>query len=227
MNHMDYKDLVKLTVDKMSHHGVADDKVNMIRYMKDHFDFFGVKSPARKTVQREIKSYWKEFDNNTMFLFAEALWDLPQRELQYIALDALESRSKKWDVSYLPRIEKLILTKSWWDTVDGLSPNIAGSIFFRLPDSRMPWIEKWNNSDNMWLNRSALIHQLRYKDKVDLDLLFALVESHIGSKEFFINKASGWALRQASKFHPNEIKNFISDHPNLSNLTKREGSKYI
>ena len=70
----------------------------------------------------------------------------------------------------------------------------------------------------MWLNRSALIHQLRYKENVDLNLLFALIESHIGSKEFFINKASGWALRQASKFHPAKVKSFIAAHPDLSNF---------
>jgi len=227
IDQMNYKELIALTVEKMSNLSVEVDRVNMIRYMKNQFDFFGVKSPARKEVQKQIKAYWKEFDNANMFLFAEALWALPQRELQYIALDALDSRSKKWDASYLPRIEKLILTKSWWDTVDSLAPNIAGAIFVNFPDIKMTWIEKWNNSENMWLNRSALIHQLRYRDKVDLDLLFALVESHIGSKEFFINKASGWALRQASKFHPAEIGNFIANHPNLSNLTKREGSKYI
>ena len=95
------------------------------------------------------------------------------------------------------------------------------------PAIRLHWIEKWNNSTNMWLNRSAIIHQLKYRDKIDLELLFAVVESHIGSREFFINKASGWALRQASKFYPLEIKKFIDAHPNLSNLTKREGGKYI
>ena len=79
----------------------------------------------------------------------------------------------------------------------------------------------------MWLNRSALIHQLRYKFDVNLDLLFALVETHVDSNEFFINKAAGWALRQASKFYPAQIKDFIEDHPNLSTLTKREGGKYI
>jgi len=224
---MDVKDLVKLTATKMSEVTVKDDRTQMIRYMKDHFDFFGVKSPARKQVQKEIKVYWKELNNQSIFEYAEALWKLPQRELQYIALEALESRSRKWDENHLPRIEKLIVTKSWWDTVDALAPNIAGSIFRNYPETRLTWVEKWNNSDNMWLNRSALIHQLRYKDKVDLELLFALVESHIGSKEFFINKASGWALRQASKFYPSEIKAFISDHPNLSNLTKREGGKYL
>jgi len=178
-------------------------------------------------VQRELKVHWKMLSHNELFSYAEALWKLPQRELQYMAVDALDTRSKKLDATFLDRIEHLIVTKSWWDTVDGLAPNIAGSIFSSDEAARMTWVEKWNNSENMWLNRSALLHQLRYKENVNLNLLFALVESHIGSKEFFINKASGWALRQASKFYPVEVKEFIDNHPNLSNLTIREGSKYV
>lgn len=224
---MDCKELVQLTVEKMSELGVEEDRVQMIRYMKNQFDFFGVKSPARKIVQKELKAIWKHFDKDTLLTYAESLWNLPQRELQYIAVDTLGARSGKLDVSDLPAIEKLILTKSWWDTVDSLSPNIAGSIFIRNEEAKMEWIEKWNNSENMWLNRSAIIHQLRYKEDTNLELMFALIESHIGSKEFFINKACGWALRQASKFYPEQIKQFIEEHPGLSNLTKKEGSKYI
>ena len=224
---MNCEDLVKLTVTKMNQAKVDSDRSYMIKYMKDHFDFFGVKSPKRKEVQKSLKPFWKDLSNGEIFSYAEALWQLPQRELQYVALDALGLRSKKFDKSYLPRIEKLIVTKSWWDTVDGLAPNIAGAIFIKDHESRMDWVQKWNDSDNMWLNRSALLHQLRYKDNVNLDMLFRFVISHIDSKEFFINKASGWALRQASKFYPNEIKSFIFSQPNLSNLTKREGSKYL
>lgn len=224
---MDQKELLKSTLEKMSGMGLEEDRIQMAKYMKNHFDFFGVKSPIRKSIQKEIRNEWKQLTHDQIFSYAEALWDLPQRELQYIALDALGTRAKKLDESFLPRTEKLILKKSWWDTVDSLAPNIAGAIFFNSPSTRLEWVEKWNNSDNMWLNRSALIHQLRYKEKVDLDLLFALIETHIDSKEFFINKASGWALRQASKFHPLEIKQFILNHPNLSNLSRKEGSKYL
>ncbi len=224
---MNIADLVESTVTNMKNAGVDEDSIRMRRYMKDQYDFFGVKSPARKNLQKELKIHWKKLDNPLLFSYAEALWQLPQRELQYMALDVLETRSKKWDKTYLNRIEQLILTKSWWDTVDALASNIAGAVFFKNPEIRMTWVERWNNSDNMWLNRSALIHQLRYKEDVNMELLFTLVESHINSREFFINKASGWALRQASKFYPNEVKKFISDHPNLANLAKREGSKYL
>lgn len=224
---MDLNDLMSLTMRKMEEVKVEADAVQMKRYMKDHFEFYGVKSPARKEVQKTLKPIWKTLDEASIFAYAEALWSQSQRELQYIAIEALTIRSKKWDASYLPRVEQLILTKSWWDTVDALAPNIAGKIFLRDPECRWEWVEKWMNAENLWLNRSAIIHQLKYKESMDLDLLFALIESKIGSKEFFINKASGWALRQASKFYPLEVKNFISDHQNLSNLTKKEGSKYI
>lgn len=224
---MDVKDLVKLTTFKMKEVKIEKDRTHMISYMKDQYDFFGVKAPARKQIIKDIKNHLKALDNPSLFQYAEELWKLPHRELQYCAVDVLGSRSKKWDESYLPRIENLIVTKSWWDTVDLLAANIAGGIFARASDIRREWVSKWSESDNMWLIRSALLHQLRYKEDVDLEMLFDLIRSHIESKEFFINKASGWALRQASKFYPAEIRSFITDHPNLSSLTIKEGSKYL
>lgn len=211
----------------LSDASVEDDRGPMEGYMKNHFEFYGVKSPARKAVLLKVKPLLKGLTTEEIFLLVEQLWIHTKRESQYMGLDILASKKKLWDKTHLPRVERLIITKSWWDTVDGLAPNIAGSIFLQDEEVKMEWIEKWNNSNNMWLNRSALIHQLRYKSDVNLDLLFALVETHIDSKEFFIQKASGWALRQASKFHPSAIGDFINTHPNLSNLTKREGGKYI
>ncbi len=219
--------LLVLTDDMFQDASIESNRAPMKAYMKGHFEFYGVKSPARKVILKTIKKEIKEFSYEDVFDYAERLWMHDKRESQYLALDVLDYKKKHGIKEYLSRIEKLIITKSWWDTVDGLAPNIAGNIFYNNNDIRLEWIEKWNNSTNMWLNRSALIHQLRYKTEMNMDLLFALVESHIGSKEFFINKASGWALRQASKFYPAEVKSFIDSHPNLSNLTKREGKKYL
>jgi len=196
-------------------------------YMKNNFEFYGVRSPERKEIQKEIKPHVKNWNAEEVLQFTELTWKEEEREMQYVGIDMLNYRVRLLDFEHLERIENLITSKSWWDSVDGLAPNIAGSILKKSKDSAIEWLEKWNNSENMWLNRSAIIHQLRYKKEVDLELLFALIESHIGSKEFFINKASGWALRQASKFYPSEIRTFISEHPNLSTLTKREGSKYL
>ena len=124
-------------------------------------------------------------------------------------------------------LEDLITTKSWWDSVDGIAPNLVGYILSKDKSLQYKWAEKWIESDNFWLRRSAIIHQLRYKEKVDEELLFALVESQIGDEEFFINKACGWALRQFGKYNPAAVKEFIDLHPNLAGLTVREASKYL
>ena len=153
---MNVHDLVKLTTSLMDARSSDENSLYMEKYMKNLFKFYGVKSPVRKAIQRELKPHWKQLNHDEIFEYAELLWALPQRELQYIAVDAIETRSKKIDASFLPRIEKLITTKSWWDTVDALSPNVAGSIFLRYLDSKMKWVEKWNQSSNLWLNRSAI-----------------------------------------------------------------------
>jgi len=224
---MKVEELISVTTKKLKDVRVESDRIPMQNYMKGKFEFFGVKSPARKIVQQELKQYWKPMNLSSIISYARILWDQPQRELQYVAMAALEMKSKKMNPTYLPHIEELITTKSWWDTVDMLASNVVGTIIYQYPDTKLEWIDRWNSSANIWLQRTVIIHQLKYKNDVDLELLFATVESHIGSDEFFINKASGWALRQASKFYPIEVKNFIDHHADLSNLTIREGSKYL
>jgi len=199
----------------------------MIAYMKDHFDYFGIKSPQRKAAFKEIWPQIKVLERVEQWELIHALYDLPQREMHYSALEILDRTKNQLTPDDLPTIERLIRKNSWWDSVDSLAPNMAGTIFMKYPETRLPWVEKWNDDDFMWLKRSAIIHQLRYKKNVDLDLLFALVDDNTGTKEFFINKACGWALREASKVYPAEVRDYVDSRPGLSNLTIREASKYL
>nr|WP_242836652.1 DNA alkylation repair protein [Ruminococcus flavefaciens] len=50
----------------------------------------------------------------------------------------------------------------------------------------------------------------------------------LGTDEFFINKAIGWALREYSKTAPAWVKSFIERNKSaLSSLSLKEASKYI
>lgn len=195
-------------------------------YMKGHFEFYGVRSPERKSIQKLFKPVVNTLNNEELLCLADILWN-ENRELQYVAIDYLTWKKKLFNTEHLNRLEHLLTSKSWWDTVDLLASNIVGHILKNKDDIKLEWVNNWITHENMWLRRTAIIHQLKYKEKVELDLLFALITSEIESKEFFIQKACGWALRQASKVFPMEIKNFIDAHPNLSKLTVKEGSKYI
>lgn len=123
-------------------------------------------------------------------------------------------------------MEELITSKSWWDTVDTLAQKAVGKIARSFPDVIEENIEFWNDSDHLWLQRSAILFQLKYKEQTNEDLLYRYIITHSQSKEFFIQKAIGWALREYSKTNPDSVRQFMEKHP-LSKLSVREGSKYI
>jgi len=110
--------------------------------------------------------------------------------------------------------------------VDFVAPNIAGMLFKRFPEIKMQFIESWMQSGNLWLQRSCLIHQLRYNKTTDAVLLFHLCERLADHPDFFIRKAIGWSLRQYSKISPEAVIEFVNDH-NLSNLSRKGALKVV
>jgi 3-methyladenine DNA glycosylase AlkD len=204
----------------------ADNAGPMQNYMKGHFAFLGIKSPLRKELE-------KKFFKDTGLLhepfnkeFIEELWNKEEREYQYTALTYMEKSLKKLQKSDLPFMESLITMKSWWDTVDAIAPKTVGKIAENFPDVIEETIDGWAIHENIWLRRAAILFQLKYKGKTNEDLLYQYIMKNAESKEFFIQKAIGWALREYSKTNPASVRKFIKGHK-LSPLSVREGSKYL
>ena len=87
---------------------------------------------------------------------------------------------------------------------------------------------EWSQDENIWVRRVAIDHQLLFKEKTDEELLGKIIQNNLGSKEFFINKAIGWSLRDYSKTNPQWVAGFIEEHrEKLAPLSIREGSKYL
>lgn len=200
--------------------------VQMSDYMKGHFSFFGVTAPLRNRIQKEWLNSFKEQD----FDFWElnyTLWEQSEREFQMVAGDLLKKYPKRRinieDINY---IEHFISTKSWWDTVDLIASNIVGVYFQKFPEKRDEIITKWRHSDDMWLNRTCLIFQLKYKDQVDFELLKDLIKQYQPVNEFFIQKAIGWSLRQYSRLEPERVETFVSEI-GLTGLAKREALRLL
>ncbi len=146
--------------------------------------------------------------------------------MHYTACDLLRKHAKKLGPQDLPLVEELITTKSWWDTVDLLAVHVAGAILKSHPKEIPGWNKRWITSDNMWLNRTALIHQLAWKEGTNKTLLFANIERHAAHKDFFIRKAIGWALRTLAETDPAAVKDFVRSHK-LSPLSEREALRKI
>ena len=201
-----------------------DDAVAMKAYMKNKFEFLGVKTPARRKL---AKVFFKQQAASVIdWNFINEAWKNPYRELQYTALDYLESRKKLLTPSDLPRLKKLAQTKSWWDTIDFLD-RLVGSIIARFPETK-EIIVAWSCDEDIWLRRLTIDHQLLRKEKTDTELLEKILVNNLGRTEFFINKAIGWALRDYSKTNPDWVRDFIERYrAEMVALSIREGSKYL
>ena len=201
-----------------------DDAVAMKAYMKNKFEFLGVKTPVRRKL---AKAFFKQQTDSVIdWVFINESWDNPYRELQYAALDYLEIRKKLLTPSDLPRLKKLAQTKSWWDTIDFLD-RLVGSIIARFPETK-GIILVWSRDEDIWLRRLATDHQLLRKEETDTELLEKILVNNLGQTEFFINKAIGWALRDDSKTNPDWVRDFIERHQaEMAALSIREGSKYL
>ena len=217
---MDVEELVK----ELKAVASPDDAVAMKAYMKNKFEFLGVKTPARRKL---VKAFFKQqTDSDIDWNFINEAWNNPYRELQYAALDYLEIYKKLLTPSDLSRLKKLAQTKSWWDTIDFLD-RLVGSIIARFPETK-EIILAWSRDEDIWLRRLAIDHQLLRKEETDTELLEKILVNNLGQTEFFINKAIGWALRDYSKTNPDWVRAFIERHQTeMAALSIREGSKYL
>ncbi|RAJ01718.1 3-methyladenine DNA glycosylase AlkD [Chitinophaga skermanii] len=195
-------------------------------YMRDQFTFIGITSPERKQMLQAFRKEHGLPGIEELHHVVKALWELPERDFQYIAMEILDRYRKHYRVNDLALFEYCITEKSWWDTVDLLATHCVGDYFLRFPQHKETITQSYMDSGNMWLQRTAILFQLNYKDKTDEDLLFEYILALASSKEFFIQKAIGWALRQYAKLKPNVVKHFV-EHHTLAPLSKREALKHF
>ena len=199
----------------------------MAKYMRNLFSFFGIKTDDRRRI---FKTIWKENQEEIAAdprEIALQLFAKEQRELHYCAIEILIKQLKgKYKKEDIQLIEKLIIENSWWDSVDTIAKNILGEYLLEYPLETKKVITRFSNSENIWLNRSAILFQLGYKEKTNFELLQFECEKHKNSDDFFIQKAIGWALREYAKTNPEAVKNFVNNC-NLKMLSKKEALKNI
>lgn len=193
-------------------------------YMKDIAPFIGVATPERRALVKKIAKSMKVPTSKELGLTARALWKLDEREFQYCANDLIDIHWKVCDENFLAdHVEHLLTKKSWWDTVDGLGSVAVSPLTDKYGCEDL--IESWNKSPNIWLNRAAIQHQRGRKFETDVELVLSYCHDHSASKEFFIVKAIGWALRDISAINPRAVRHFLKEHPELGRVATREAER--
>ena len=211
--------------EEMIQHKNEEQAQKMSKYMLNKFEYIGIKTPERREI---FKIFFKEYKNEEKidWEFVNKCWENKYREFQYVAADYLKNMKDKLTIDDIPKFKRLILEKSWWDTIDNLDMTIGA---LALKDSNVNKILlEWSLDENIWLRRIAIDHQLLRKEKTNTELLEKILKNNLGQAEFFINKAIGWALRDYSKTNPEWVRNFIEENrENMAKLSIKEASKYL
>ena len=201
----------------------------MKAYLLDQFEFLGLQAPVRRQAVKGMGQVaWQSADD--LLVAAELLWQRPQREFRYTAVDLLRKHSAQLSVNNLPALQALLLREPWWETVDGLSAVIADVMHTAVQQkpNAAKVMDTWLKHPSHWVRRSAMLHQLGWRLDTDTTRLFGYAQQLAHEKEFFIRKAIGWALRDYARWHPQAVTDFLVQHrAQLSSLTVREAAKHL
>lgn len=201
----------------------------MQAYMKSEMPYHGVSSSAMRAVCRNV---FGELDLPSAAVWRRAvvtIWRGARfREERYgaIELTGIRRAVPFQNLEALPMYEEMIVTGAWWDYVDSIAANRLGGLLRLFPKPIRREMLAWSRSGDLWKRRSAILCQLKFKKETDLGLLYATIEPAFSSREFFLRKAIGWALRQYAWTDPKEVARYVRAHAaELSPLSKREALK--
>jgi 3-methyladenine DNA glycosylase AlkD len=202
----------------------------MQRYMKSEMPFRGVAKPAREQLLRAAVADHPVPDAGALVAAATELWDgAAFREERYLALSLVgHRRHAGWvDPTWVPLLRHWIVSGSWWDFTDEIANRRIGPLLRAHPQELRPVLCSWATDPDRWLRRTAVICQLGSGPTTDTALLTEAIEANLADPDFFLRKGIGWALRQHTRTDPAWVRAFVTDHPGLSPLSRREALRHL
>ncbi len=200
----------------------------MQAYMKSEMPFLGLQAPALRRVCREVIAAHQLSTREDVDTAVRRLWrEAEFREERYAALTLAHRYRRLASAETLTLYEELVVTGAWWDLVDSVA-HLAGDLVRRYPSETKPAMRAWSTDENIWKRRVSIICQLGFKQDTDVPLLYACIKPSLGSHEFFLRKAIGWALRDYAWHDPREVERYVRENADrLSPLSTREATKHL
>ncbi|MEV6849798.1 DNA alkylation repair protein [Actinoplanes sp. NPDC051411] len=199
----------------------------MRAYMRDQFPYAGLPAPALRAMERKVFAGLSSPSVSDLREVALECWSRDEREYQYVACDYLRKHVRAADAPFIDTARTLITTKPWWDTVDALATRFVGDLV-RLHPSLVATMDAWSVESDMWLVRTAILHQLHYGTATDTGRLFGYCLGQASHLDFFVRKAIGWALRHYARTDPGAVRKFVAaNESRLSPLSVREATKHL
>jgi 3-methyladenine DNA glycosylase AlkD len=228
---MDMTDLAEILRAKLEAAADPARAIGMRAYMKSAMPCLGVSTEPRRAICKSVFAGLAWPDAAAWREDVLAIWrGARYREERYAAIELTGVRAARefQHMDALAMYEEMIVAGAWWDFVDAIATQRLWDILQkdRAPMSKA--MRGWSRDADMWKRRSAILCQVRARAATDLDLLYACIEPSLGSREFFLRKAIGWALRSYAWTDPAEVRRYVAANATLlSGLSRREALKNI
>ena len=221
--------LIRAVYDELWQVREPDRAVGQQRYMKSSMPFMGVRVPVMRKTARAVFDRYPPAGAGDWRAAILALWrEARYREQGYAAVElAVHRPFLCWlNMESVPLLDELIVNGAWWDYVDRIAPAGLGHVLSAEPKPMGTMMRGWAGDENIWRRRAALLCQLGFKEGTDLALLYDCIGACMGHREFFVQKAMGWALRDYARTDPGEVRRYVAANGScLSRLTRREALK--
>ncbi len=102
-------------------HGKPETAQGQMAYMRNQFDYYGLKSPEWTVLAKEIMAKQGVFEGQNLKSFVRLCFEDEHREIHYFGVLMMERQIKKQNPDFIDFLEEIIQTRSWWDTVDWIN----------------------------------------------------------------------------------------------------------
>jgi len=218
-----YTKEVEDTLTRLSLKNDKEKAAKLKKYIGTNLKVLGMVSNAQVDAHKKGFSFYSEQKEQTFLTYHQVYLQSNIFEVKNLAFIFLDKHHKhiplKTQLKYLPQWVKQVDN---WAHSDSLSKFISRLIEDKSTQQEiLTVIKKWNSSRNLWERRQSLVALYYYartkKQHISFELTQQLVLPLLTDKEYFVQKAVGWTLRESYNVYPQQTFQFIEE--NIKNIS--------
>lgn len=200
-------------------------------YHKSTRPHLGVSNPILNDL---TKAWRRELDVPARVALADALWRTDIHEGRLAAAKLLTQARIRPDDAVWELLQSWVSDFDAWAMADHAC--MAMQKRLTADPIRLDQVEVWTTSDHMWTRRAALVATLPWTkqnhpkpdEEKGRDRILGWAAGYVPDRNWFIQKAIAWWLRDLSKHDPDRVQAFLARHGDaMKPFARKEAGKYL
>jgi 3-methyladenine DNA glycosylase AlkD len=186
------------------------------RYFRGAHDlgFYNVGTAAMRALARSIHAAHRDrWSIDEAMAFADALIVDRYLETKSVGIELVARYRRELTPRLLPRWKRWLAGNhsANWATTDAICGALVGPLLVMHPERAME-MRAWSTHRNLWVRRASIVALIPLARRGQaLDLLYEIAERLHADEEDLIQKAVGWALREAGKADAAQLERYLRE----------------